>query len=673
MRNLPRLLRFLLPVIAAYVIAFSLLRLGFWWYFDNGTDHVPTGELLRAFYVGLKFDLRLTLLMLLPLFLVGWHRWLSPFGHRAVRNLWLGYLGLVSAVVLLFYMVDFGYYAYLQTRIDAGALRLLANLDTSLEMVWESYPIVILALLLFTAIAAVVYGLNRLLARAAGQPDTAYRWKGKTATAVATALLVLLGIYGKWSWYPLRWSDAFAGTSAFGSQVTLNPVLYFYDTRLAGGGAKVDEAKVRASYDTIARYLDVPQPDKSGLNFVRTFAPSNALATHPNVVVVIMESFAAYKSGLSGNPLDPTPYIDGLAHDGYYFKNFYVPQTGTARSVFCAVTGIPDVETHWTSTRNPRIVDQHLLINSFKGYDKFYFLGGSASWGNIRGLLSHNIPDLQIHEEGSYAAPRVDVWGISDLDLFREADKVFAKRTKPFFAIVQTSGNHRPYTIPDDHGDFRLQHADEATLKRYGFHSEEEYNSYRFMDYSVGHFIQLAKQAGYADNTIFAFFGDHGLPYFYDAQSATKADRDLGLVSNRVPFIIYSPKLIPHGETFDEVAGESDVMATMAALADRTYTNTTLGRDLFADRYGKERYAFTIVQANQVKVGLVGNDFYYQSDDDGSHGQLHQLASAEPAADVSAQYPEVAQKMSRLLSGYYETAKYMLYHNKPLPGDRPAN
>ena len=73
-------------------------------------------------------------------------------------------------------------------------------------------------------------------------------------------------------------------------------------------------------------------------------------------------------------------------------------------------TGIPDIELNKTSSRNPLIVDQHTIINSFDNYKKFYFLGGSASWANIRGLLTANIPNLEIYEEGSYASPRVDVW-----------------------------------------------------------------------------------------------------------------------------------------------------------------------------------------------------------------------------------------------------------------------
>jgi phosphoglycerol transferase MdoB-like AlkP superfamily enzyme len=225
-------------------------------------------------------------------------------------------------------------------------------------------------------------------------------------------------------------------------------VLYFAQT-LKNKKVTYSVEKTREYYDLMADYLGVQQPDKQALNFKREFPqPGPLAAKRPNIILVYLESFAAYKTTTFGNPLDPTPNFDALARNGLLFTRYYTPHTGTARSVFTGITGIPDIEMHRTSSRNPLVVDQHTLVNAFKDYNKYYFLGGSANWGNIRGILSHNIPGLDIHEEGSYESPRIDVWGISDLNLFEEANKVFKKQDKPFFAIIQTSGNHRPYTIP---------------------------------------------------------------------------------------------------------------------------------------------------------------------------------------------------------------------------------
>ncbi len=93
------------------------------------------------------------------------------------------------------------------------------------------------------------------------------------------------------------------------------------------------------------------------------------------------------------------------------------------------------------------------------------------------------------------------------------ANTVLKDVTQPFFAVIQTSGNHRPYTIPDDNEGFEVWTAEDlpGEIQNYGFASIEELNSFRFMDHSIGHFIKIAKKEPYFDNTLFVFFGDHGI------------------------------------------------------------------------------------------------------------------------------------------------------------------
>ena len=47
-----------------------------------------------------------------------------------------------------------------------------------------------------------------------------------------------------------------------------------------------------------------------------------------------------------------------------------------------------------TASSNPRIVDQYSSINALNNYKKFYLMGGSASWRNVRSLLKNNINDM---------------------------------------------------------------------------------------------------------------------------------------------------------------------------------------------------------------------------------------------------------------------------------------
>jgi len=661
MPKLPRLVTLGLVIILVQLLLLGAARLAFWAYFNNANNPVPASELLTALYVGGKFDLRLILLSLLPLLILGGFGWFSPFRSRWHRRIWLGYLTVIFAGLVLFYIFDFGHFAYLGKPLDATILRFLTDFDISAGMMWQSYPVLRLILVIVLISAAYAWLMHHLLLRVNALPSWQPSRKKRVFTATLMTFLVIFGIYGKFSYYPLRWSDAFATTHPFAPAVTINPVLYFFDT-LKNKDVAYNEAKTRKYYDRMARYLGVDEPDKAALNFRREITRPGPLAGHkPNIVVVLLESFATYKTGLSGNPLDPTPHFDSLAENGLYFSDFYTPHTGTARSVFAYLTGIPDIETNRTSSRNPLIVEQHTLVNAFDDYDKLYFLGGSANWGNIRGILSHNIPALQMYEEGSYTSPRVDVWGVSDLHLFEEANEVLASQDKPFFAMIQTAGNHRPYTIPEDNRGFEFDNHDDEELKKHGFDSNAEYNSFRYMDHSVGRFMELARESDYFDNTIFVFFGDHGITGF-GGEHTPDYKTHFDLTRLQVPFVLYAPKLI-EPRRVDKIASELDVLPTLAGLAAPAHTNTTLGRDLLDPRFDDRRYALTINHQHIPQLGLLGEDFYFRIRADRDKPRLHDIRGDNFKQDVSEQHPDTAKRMRELTLGLYESAKYLRYHN----------
>jgi len=264
--------------------------------------------------------------------------------------------------------------------------------------------------------------------------------------------------------------------------------------------------------------------------------------------------------------------------------------------LFAIITGIPDAQLFKFSTRNPLAITQHTIIDNFDGYDKHYFLGGSPEFNNFGGLLK-NIDNLQMHTEGSFTSPKVNVWGISDKDLFLEANDVLKQQQKPFFAIIQTADNHRPFSIPEEDKDFEKRTVNADTLKKYGFESLQEFQAFCYSDYCFKKFIEEAKKQPYFDNTIFVLTGDHGVEG--DASqvypSAWTANR---LSDEHVPLLFYAPKLLT-AQKRSEVVSQIDILPTVAGMIHQPYVNTTLGRDLlntknkknaaFIKREGKSR------------------------------------------------------------------------------------
>src|SRR5262245_30190832 len=137
---MPRPIRFLVWNVLLLLFVLTGLRVAFWVIFQDPTDAPERSQLIEAFYLGLKFDLRLALLLNLPFPLLAWLPALDPFRAARGRTLWLAYFGVVGFVLLFFYGVDFGHYGYLESRIDASVLQYLFNPRESIGVVWGSYP-----------------------------------------------------------------------------------------------------------------------------------------------------------------------------------------------------------------------------------------------------------------------------------------------------------------------------------------------------------------------------------------------------------------------------------------------------------------------------------------------------------------------------------------------------
>ena len=662
--KLPKLLRFLLIFIPTLTLLFVLVRIAFYMAFSDPSAPLIISDFIKSMWIGFRFDLRMVVLMVLPMFFLGGIKWINPFRYDLARYVWLGILSAVFAFYVMFYVFDFGHYAYLNLRLDFTAMRFVENAAISAEMVWESYPVVWITFGILLTNAIFIYLTNRLFITITKQEDIELTLlKGFIFGFLAFVVLLVAG-YSKLSQYPLRWSDAAFSKHPFATQLTYNPIHYFFDT-WKNGRVSFDKNKVKEYYPLIADYLGVEDKNIDTLNFKRDIKPIHPVGEKPNIVIIILESFASYKSSVSGNPIDPSPHFNELAKNGLYFKNYFTPATGTARSIYCTITSLPDVELKGTSSRNPLIVNQHSIAQDFKDYEKLYFIGGSASWGNIRGMLNQSMDNLKLYEEEHYESPRTDVWGISDIDLFREAHKELDSMKEPFFTIIQTSGNHRPYTIPDESYGFKVRtDISDEEAQKYGFQSAKEYNSFRFMDYSVGHFMELARKSDFYKNTIFILWGDHGISAS-TGQHVTpgegRSKLDLGAL--RVPFVIYSP-LITEPKVYDKVVSEVDALPTIASLANIPYTATTLGRDMFDDRFNDSSYAFSITHSPNPLIGLIGEKYYYRTRADGTHASLYDMYSDTPLKDHSKENPEITKKMRDLTYGIFETSKYIPHFNK---------
>jgi phosphoglycerol transferase MdoB-like AlkP superfamily enzyme len=656
--KIPKTILWVINLFLIFLLIFTLFRLATFFAFKP--RDLSFGDLLPSFFLGIRYDLRWIAIILLPIIFFSLIPRFSPFYSTKNKKWWTWYLALITFLTFFFFAADFGNFSYNNTRLDAGALNFYEDPKTSLQMLWQTYPMTWMLLGLAVAVLffrwLFIKGHWRIIHRTEGL-GIPYKRKW----FVIASLFLGLFVYGAIGWPALKWNNCFVFRDGFKSYIALNPLQNFFSTLKLRRPA-FNEGKAREYFPLMADWMQLNNKDV--FSYRREIMPgSNSLESRPNVVLVLCESFSMYKSSMSGNPLNTTPFFNEMCNNGIFFERCFSPHYGTARGLFAILTGIPDVQLYKFSTRNPLALKQRTIINNFEGYSKFYFLGGNAEFNNFEGLL-HNIDGLQMITEGKFHSPKMNVWGISDKNLFLEANERMKNETKPFFAIIQTADNHRPFMIPQEDSTFEKLELPPDTLHKYGFESVNEFNSFRYSDYCFKKFIEAASKETYFHNTIFVFIGDHGVSGNAKAMYPNTWTEQR-LTDEHIPLLFYAPYLL-QPQKRKEVASQIDVLPTITGMVQEPYVNTTLGRDLLQvpqkNDSPKNNYAFIINQDGTI--GMVTDNYYFTRNINFPEEQLFSV-NGNRLNYSRQEVKAIKAKMSEVTTAYYETARWMLMNNKP--------
>jgi len=647
-------LRWITSVLLIFVGVMGLLRLFFYWQYNPPGKSFSGGAIL----MGLRFDIKFAAIMAVTILVLCILPFLNPFKKPRAAIFWNFLVPLVFFLMLFVYAIDFFHYSYVQQRLNAAILSYFNDAAITLNMGLESYPVFRVSLLIIIAALVFAFIFKKLLFHYQTQLVIDRR-KG-VGWYILFFLLFALGIFGKLGQFNLRWSDAFTLSDNFKANAALNPFQSFFST-LRYRDTRPDVNKVRQYYPIMADYLQVTHKDSTALNFTREYNYT-AVENKPNVVLVICESFCMFRSTMSGNPLNTTPYFNELCEQGVFFNRCFTPSFPTARGVWATINSIPDVvgDNNRTASRNPEVVSQRPIVNAIKGYGKYYFIGGDPTWANIKGMLLNNIDSLRLYSQDDFEAPKVDVWGIDDKSLLLESNKILAKQQEPFFAVIQTADNHAPYTIPEKElASFKKINYPIDTLAKYGFESNDQFNAFRYTDYCFQLFMEAAKKEKYFSNTIFVFVGDHGVPGNV-GDLYPESFSELSLTRSHVPLLFYAPQLL-RPKLVEHVCSQIDVMPSLATLLKTSYSNTTMGQSLFDSSFIYRQNAFTVDHELHT-IGMANNEYYYRK---------NMMTGKIDFASIQKDLPLLQNKttdsiknsLGKLADAYFHTSKYILYNN----------
>ncbi len=283
-----------------------------------------------------------------------------------------------------------------------------------------------------------------------------------------------------------------------------------------------------------------------------------------NVMLVTVESLSASFLGSFGNDKNLTPFLDDLAKQSLLFTNMYATGTRTVYGLSALTLSIPPLPGN-SIVRRPHNEGMFSLggVLAREGYENKFIYGGYGYFDNMNYFFAHN--GYQIVDRASFSGAETtfsNAWGVADEDLYNkaiaEADKSAAKG-KPFFQMLMTTSNHRPFTYPDGRIDIP------SPGRRAG--------AVKYTDYALGQLIAQAKKHAWFDNTIFVIVADH------TASSAGK--EELEPDKYHIPMLVYAPGIIKPAR-IDQAVSQIDVAPTILGLLNLSYESRFYGRDVLA-------------------------------------------------------------------------------------------
>ena len=217
----------------------------------------------------------------------------------------------------------------------------------------------------------------------------------------------------------------------------------------------------------------------------------------PDILIVIMESFASDIMPSMGSYKDVAVCLDSIAQQSILFTRFYANSFRTDRGMVSILSGYPAQPTT-SIMRYPRKTSQLPSIArnlaKYKNYKTTYYYGGDADFCNMRSYLvsqgyQHIISDANFPIED-----KLSKWGVPDHILaakMMEDIKAQQNEKRPMLRILQTSSSHEPF---------------EVTYHRL---KDKRLNAFAYTDSVMGAIVREYRKLPRWKNTLIVFVPDH--------------------------------------------------------------------------------------------------------------------------------------------------------------------
>ena len=293
----------------------------------------------------------------------------------------------------------------------------------------------------------------------------------------------------------------------------------------------------------------------------------------PDILIVIMESFASDIMPSMGSYKDVAVCLDSIAQQSILFTRFYANSFRTDRGMVSILSGYPAQPTT-SIMRYPRKTSQLPSIArnlaKYKKYKTTYYYGGDADFCNMRSYLvsqgyQHIISDANFPIED-----KLSKWGVPDhIVAARMMEDIKAQQNekRPMLRIFQTSSSHEPFEVP------------------YHRLKDKRLNAFAYTDSVMGAIVREYRKLPRWKNTLIVFVPDHVGGY---KENLNDHDRS----RYQIPLIL-AGGAISRPMKVGIIGSQQDIAATLLGQLGVEHREFTFSKNMMSDATPK--FAFFAV------------------------------------------------------------------------------
>ncbi|GHT56438.1 alkaline phosphatase [Endomicrobiia bacterium] len=588
------------------LVIFSLFRLLFCIVYRDAFASLLLLEKAKAFAYGLRFDIS-TIGVFVGFFIA---LMFLPISKKQITiiKIFNVLMALSTMLVVLLLCADFFYFPEVKRHITEELVLAWMERSFIIRYAISNYWWVLLVVfvLMFLTIKFTSKLINTGFTAHPSKKLQRYSLIKSTSIFIGVALLIVMGIRGRLDSRPLNTNDVYRVTNKTeGAQLMLNGVFTQYRLLLSEERYynNINNYPIHKALQNVWQLILSQGQTIPDNNFplMRQIKNIKKTSKNYNVAIILLESWTPhYIDSLNdkNTKYNVTPNFDEIVKNGITFSNAYAVGSRSLLGLSASFSGVPllpgMIFTHSIDLMN----NKSAMPDAFnkRGYFTMYVQSPQrdsvmmcyAAKNALKVQESYGKEDIPLIKK--YLAGIREGYDYEMFDFAAKKATQSHKRGQPFFIYLFTGSTHMPFV---------------STTKEFEKYTpdtlENKYlNSLYYADYSINHFLEIAKKEGFFDNTIFIFMADHTQRYTYDDNTIQTAFR--------IPFVIYAPKILSP-QKIDYTVSQADLIPTLYHLFEIEDAFSATGTNAL----DKNANHFALI-SDGANIALVEGDNYIKHD-----------------------------------------------------------